>query len=241
MTDDSPTFRVVKDPAEIRAIAEGASTDLEKMYFNDLTLGALKWKHYLPIYDRLLSPRRNTRFRLLEIGIAGGGSLELWSKFFGDAAILYAIDIDLECKNKVSALPRNCHARIGSQDDPEFLKSVVSEMGGVDVVIDDGSHIAEHQLASFKTLFPLLNEGGLYICEDLHTSYWSDWQGGLRRSGTFIETVKDMIDAIHSWYGPVDNSVSGMSLHLQVPAIHIHDSMAVIEKLRIEQPTMLVK
>jgi len=89
----------------------------------------------------------------------------------------------------------NCHARIGSQADPEFLASVVAEM---DIVIDDGSHVASHQLASFKALFPALSFGGVYICEDLHTAYWQDWDGGYKRHGTFVETIKDMIDNLHN-------------------------------------------
>ena len=46
--------------------------------------------------------------------------------------------------------------RIGSQADPAFLNSVVAEMGGIDVLIDDGGHMASHQRASFDFLFPRL-------------------------------------------------------------------------------------
>jgi hypothetical protein len=52
-------------------------------------------------------------------------------------------------------------------------------MGGIDVVIDDGSHVAEHQKISFDVLFPLVSDDGLYLCEDLHTSYWKEFQGGI--------------------------------------------------------------
>ena len=165
----------------------------------------------------------------------------MWREYFGSRATLFGIDIIPESAEKVEALGIGCRARVGSQADPRFLSSVISEMGGVDVVIDDGSHIAEHQLASFRTLFPLLSNGGVYICEDLHTAYWEDWQGGYKRSGTFIEVVKDMIDSIHRWYYPVENSMSDMQLHRHVPGIHVHDSMVVIEKSDVAPPVMLIR
>ncbi|RUW30156.1 class I SAM-dependent methyltransferase [Mesorhizobium sp. M1A.F.Ca.IN.020.06.1.1] len=201
----------------------------------------MKWLHYLDIYDRYLSAYRDLPVRFLEIGVADGGSFNVWRPYFGDRAVLYGIDISDSSIDKVNALGIGCHGRVGSQADPEFLASVVSEMGGLDIVVDDGSHIAEHQLASFRTLFPLLSDGGLYICEDLHTSYWDDWQGGLRRPGTFIEVVKDIIDCLHKWYYPIDNAMVDMDLHTKVPAVHVHDSMVVIEKAKVDPPVMLIK
>lgn len=201
----------------------------------------MKWHHYLDVYDRYLSAYRGkANLRFMEIGIADGGSFNIWRPYFGQAAILYGVDIVPSCREKVEALGLDCQARIGSQADPEFLRSVVKEMGGLDIVIDDGSHVAEHQLTSFRTLFPLLSEGGLYICEDLHTAYWADWQGGLRRPGTFIEVVKDIVDCLHSWYGPVDNAMADMDLHRSIPAIHVHDSMVVIEKAKVDPPSLII-
>jgi hypothetical protein len=165
----------------------------------------------------------------------------VWRPYFGPDAVLFGIDIVPHCRDKIEALGLNCSGRTGSQADPEFLLSVVDEMGGLDIVVDDGSHVAEHQVASFKTLFPLLSDGGIYICEDLHTSYWDGWQGGLRRPGTFMETVKDMMDCIHAWYAPIKNTVSDMELHRSVPGIHVHDSLAVIEKAAVQPPVMIMK
>ncbi|HEX8351009.1 MAG TPA: class I SAM-dependent methyltransferase, partial [Hymenobacter sp.] len=150
--------------------------------------GADKWLHYLPIYEAHFDRFRETDLRMLEIGVFNGGSLELWRGYFGAKATIFGIDIDQRCAELFD--PPN-QVRIGSQADCKFLRSVVHEMGGVDLVIDDGSHIAEHQRQSFDCLFPLLNDGGLYVIEDLHTSYWPGaYQGGYRRRGTAIEFVK---------------------------------------------------
>ena len=127
--------------------------------------------------------------------------MAVWRKYFGPDALIFGIDIDQRC----AVFDGHAGAvRIGSQDDPKFLNSIVKEMGGLDVVIDDGSHKAKHQLASFELLFPLLADGGIYICEDLHASYWPDYRGGYRRKGTFIEFSKQLIDDMHvdfhSWW-----------------------------------------
>ena len=90
--------------------------------------------------------------------------------------------------------------RIGSQIDSKFLASVVEEMGGIDVVIDDGSHISQHVIKSFEILYPMLNPGGLYFIEDLHTSYWPNYGGGLRRKNSSIEYLKHLVDYLNSEY-----------------------------------------
>jgi cephalosporin hydroxylase len=236
-----PEYRIINDAEEIAAIAQQAQTPLEKIYFQRTGPVSMKWRHYLALYDRYLSGYREKPTRFLEIGVADGGSFPMWRKYFGAQAKIFGIDVDPESCKKVEALELDCHARAGSQADPSFLQSVVTEMGGLDIVIDDGSHIAEHQVASFKTLFPLLSNGGVYVCEDLHTAYWDGWQGGYKRPGTFIEVIKDMIDSIHTWYYPIENELREMELHRHVPGIHLHDSMVVIEKNDVVAPVVLIK
>ena len=125
--------------------------------------------------------------------------------------------------------------RIGSQDDPAFLQSVVAEMGGVDIVLDDGSHHMQHVLSSLKILFPHLNSGGIYLIEDLHTAYWRGWGGGHPAASNFFDFVSELIDDMHHWYhlnGSTHPEISDFC-----PAIHIHDSITVLEKNRVHPPT----
>jgi hypothetical protein len=181
-----------------------------------------KWHHYIPLYDRYFGPLRGRPIRFLEIGVAKGGSLQMWRKYFGLAAV---IDIDPACA---------CHdgtaaqVRIGSQDDPEFLRRVVTEMGGLDLVLDDGSHHMAHIRTSLRTLLPLLELGGTYMIEDLHTAYSRAYGGGNDRHGNFFGDVRAMIDDIHVWYqgrNPKPDAIAG-----SVTGIHVHDSMVVLEK-----------
>jgi hypothetical protein len=88
--------------------------------------------------------------KFLEIGIDEGGSLEVWRKYLGAQATVFGIDVNPACATRVDA-PNQC--RIGSQADLGFLRRIVEEMGGVDVVLDDGSHVAPHQLSVLQHYF----------------------------------------------------------------------------------------
>lgn len=186
-----------------------------------------KWLHYLPVYDHLFAPYVGTNVAMLEIGVWNGGSLDMWRRFFGPDAILFGVDINPQCARFDG---KSASVRIGSQDDPKFLSGVVKEMGKLDIVLDDGSHVASHQRASFEALFPLLSEGGLYIIEDLHTAYYPHMEGGWRRAGSGIEFLKDKIDDMHRHYvEPGRNNSESLP---PIESIQFFDSIAVVRKRR---------
>jgi hypothetical protein len=221
--------------------SERQKTDLHRIFYENDGPVVHKWRHYLEIYDRHLAAFRTRAvgdppLRLLEIGVSEGGSLRLWRKYFGDEAIIFGIDVNPKCA--VFDRQHGC-VRIGSQSDPAFLKSVVAEMGGLDVVIDDGSHAAPHQKISFETLFPQLSAHGVYICEDLHTSYWpGTYGGGYRRSSAFIEFSKNIIDDINADYHRHEQGLANASR--LIDGIHFYNSMVVIEKKPQESPMHVV-
>ena len=220
-------------PEEIAKLRSGVTNDMQRAFFGGTKRPVYKWSHYLDIYERHLSTYRGTPLFFLEIGVSAGGSLEMWRRFFGAKATIVGIDIDEACQSRVD--PPNV-VRIGSQTDPPFLQKVVDEFGPPDVILDDGSHIGSHQQKSFETLFPRLKEGGLYMIEDMHTSYWPDWEGGYRRKGSAIEYVKQMIDDLHAWY---HNRPTASPARDEINAIHIYDSVVVLEKRRKSRPGFL--
>ena len=83
---------------------------------------------------------------------------------------------------------------IGDQSDSVLLGELVEKHGPFDVVIDDGSHLSEHQLATLQALWPAVVPGGLYAVEDTHTSYFPRYHGGYRKPGAFMEYVKQVVD-----------------------------------------------
>lgn len=211
--------------AKAARLATSHDTAVARAFFGQRGRTVHKWLHYLDIYERHFSAYRGKPVRMLEIGVCKGGSLQMWRDYFGPDAVIFGIDLDPTCATRAD--PPN-QVRIGSQADPEFLQTVVAEMGAPDIVLDDGSHKSKHQIASFETLFPLLREGGTYVVEDVHTSYWPGiLAGGLRRKGTFIEFVKSLIDDQHAWYHG-----STPTRHMRfIGGIHVYDSLVVIDKV----------
>jgi hypothetical protein len=110
-------------------------------------------------------------------------------------------------------------------------------MGGLDIVLDDGSHHSRHMRVSFETLFPLVTDGGIYVVEDTHACYWRGYSGAYRRRRTFIEYVKRLIDDMHQWYHPY--GVGCSAADRQIASIQFFDSMIVIRKKRQKRPAMV--
>lgn len=202
-----------------------------------------KWRHYPDIYERVLAPYRDgfpladgseRPLTFLEIGVFEGGSLEVWRRYFGPSATIVGVDIDPTCAYLVP--PHVAEIRIGSQADPNFMRSVIADMGGIDTVLDDGSHNADHQRATFDTLWPLLSDGGLYLIEDTHTAYWPTYQGNLRRRGTAVEQAKDLVDDLHRWhYRERGKAHKGPTVE-GVWSVCFYDSIIAIEKRLVEPP-----
>lgn len=189
-----------------------------------------KWQQYLPVYDRLFAPYRSKPTKMLEIGVSKGGSLELWRGYFGEDATIFGIDIDPAC---AAFDGEAAQVRIGSQDDPAFLKSVASEMGSIDIVLDDGSHASSHMQTSFETLFPLLSDGGIYVVEDTQCCYWGDYGGGYRKKSSFIEFAKRTIDDMHRWYHPFPGRFD------DIRSVQFFDGMIVFEKGAARKPRLI--
>lgn len=124
---------------------------------------------YLDAYEEFLWPLRDERFTLVEIGVFRGASLRMWRSYFKNAQIV-GVDVIPDCKQYEE--PR-ITIEIGSQDDPEFMDRVMHQHHPL-IVIDDGSHDADHVVSTFERTFPILEAGGLYIVEDAYMHYGSD-------------------------------------------------------------------
>jgi len=149
--------------------------------------------HYLDAYEEQFQGRRAEVQRLLEIGVQGGGSLRMWADFFPQAEI-YGLDCDSRCKAQASS---RIQIAIGKQEDTSFLEQEIIPQGPYDVIIDDGGHHVEQQKTSLVHLWRAVTPGGVYILEDLHTSYLSRFGGGYEHPQTTVEFLKKHIDGIN--------------------------------------------
>jgi hypothetical protein len=186
-----------------------------------------KWKHYFPVYERHFAKFVNKDIVFFEIGSGQGGSLQMWKRFLGPHARIVGIDLRPECKEFAED---QIEIRIGDQSDKAFLRELCNEFGAPDVVLDDGSHMMSHIHASFSVLYPQLPRNGVYLVEDLHTAYWSEYEGGLKRQESFLETCKGLIDELNADHSrgalpPTEFTRTTLSMHF-------YDSIVVFEKGR---------
>ena len=192
-----------------------------------------KYQHYFDVYDRHFSKYKGQEITIVEVGVFQGGSLQMWRSYFGPKAKIWGIDIDPRCKLLEE---QNTNIIIGSQEDETFLESIYDITGPIDILIDDGGHTQKQQIKTFKILFDKIKNDGVYLCEDVHTSYWLSYGGGSNRMGTFIQFTKKLIDKLNAFHSE-ENSLQVDSFTKSAKSIHYYDSIVVIEKGIIIKPT----
>jgi demethylmacrocin O-methyltransferase len=189
--------------------------------------------HYTQHYERHLGHLRQEAFTLFEIGIGGytrdgrgGASLRMWRQYFRHAQI---VGLDIEDKSFVAGDRIRVHQ--GSQTDESVLRRIVEESDRLKVVVDDGSHRPEHIRETFRLLFPLLDDDGIYIIEDTQTSYWPSWGGSqdLQSKDSTMALVKDLLDGLN-FEEFLDEDYRPTYTDQHVVAVHCYHNLVVIEK-----------
>lgn len=147
---------------------------------------------YFPVYDKLFEKYRGREITFVEIGILDGGSLFMWREFFGPKARIIGIDLDPAVEKWGE---HNFEIHVGSQSSPEFWKNFFDTVGPVDVVLDDGGHTYMQQIVTCECALQQINNGGMLVVEDTHTSYMDGFGD---QSMSFINYCKVWIDKINS-------------------------------------------
>lgn len=138
-------------------------TDLCRIAFNHGTDKGTNGHFYTAKYHELLKDKRETITKVMEIGIDRGWSLLMWREYFPNATI-YGADIDY---NRLINEPRIRSKRC-DQSDVRSLYELIPWVGGdFGLIVDDGSHVPEHQILTAKALLPLLSPDGVYVIEDV--------------------------------------------------------------------------
>lgn len=142
-------------------------------------------------YDRLLSGRIQSVSCVLEIGVALGQSLRMWVDYFPNA-IVHGADIEpsfCSCESYSSRIKFH----VVDQGNEDQLKTL-GQFSPFDLIIDDGNHWWREQIISFKTLFPFVKSGGMYIVEDTCTSYWPEYGNN---PITCVDYFKGLVDEVN--------------------------------------------
>ncbi|MBA5639759.1 class I SAM-dependent methyltransferase [Duganella sp. LX20W] len=196
-----------------------------------------KWMHYFEIYERHFAQFRNKPINMLEFGVLHGGSLQMWKYYFGKQAKIYGVDINPRCAELAED---QIEILLGDQDNRQSLRDICAKLPPLDIILDDGGHTMSQQVITFEETWKHLKEGGIYLCEDLHTNYWPGFGGGFRQPHTFIEYTKQLIDQLHAWYS--QDARHFVEEHTRTTfAVHYYDSIVVIEKRAISKPYARMK
>ena len=170
------------------------------------------------VYDGFLSEWRDRPVRVLELGVYEGASLRMWRDYFPQGEI-HGVDIK---RQAVEHAGERIHVHVGDQKDPELLDRILAQSGPLDLVVDDGSHRYPEQRGSLMHLWPHVKAGGVYVMEDIHTSYLERWGMGYRAEESTVELLKDIIDDIHILahkQEPVLGSVRSMHFYFETCVI----------------------
>ncbi|QDT88460.1 class I SAM-dependent methyltransferase [Gimesia algae] len=163
---------------------------------------SIKHSTYFAVYDDLFARYRGKEITFVEIGVLGGGSLFMWREFLGPKARIIGIDLNPNAKKWEA---EGFDIFIGSQSDKQFWQDFVKKVGKVDVVLDDGGHTYEQQIITTEMLLDSINDQGMLVVEDTHTSYMDGF--GSRRY-SFIEYVKCLIDKMNQRFSELNTTAS---------------------------------
>jgi cephalosporin hydroxylase len=196
----------------------------------------LKWQHYLDIYHRHLQRFRGTPCTIVEFGVYHGGSLQMWRHYFGEQCRVIGVDINPRLQ---SLGEPGIEILIGDQGDRSFLRQLAARVGPIDILIDDGGHTMQQQIATLEELYGAVKVDGVIIVEDTHTSYWREYGGGLRAPMTFMEFAKRLVDELNAWHSRDPQSFAPGGFTRQTQSMHFYDSVVVIEKGPHPQPVQI--
>jgi hypothetical protein len=194
-----------------------------------------QYHNYTEIYSQYFAPYKEKSIKFLEIGIYQGASVKMWEEYFPNAD-LHFMDITFQ---ELQYYSKRSHYHLCNQENRKQLQEFVQTTGGnFDIIIDDGGHTMNQQITSFSVLFPHVKSGGMYIIEDLHTSYWASYGGGKADSTVnFLKTLIDDVNyvgartsrASHENISP--SVLQELTIYREkIYSIHFYDSVAIVIK-----------
>ncbi len=147
------------------------ATEIDKLGLKYNTDKSSRIHDYLRFYEFYLTKFKENNFTLLELGVGPennkGKSLFTWRDYFSNANII-GVDIRTDAK---SIETDRVTVEIGNCASLNFLSELAIKYPSNKIVIDDASHVWSHQILAFEKLFPTVESGGIYIMEDIHTSF----------------------------------------------------------------------
>jgi len=178
------------------------------------------------IYEKFLNSLKDEKIKLFEIGCGSEfASFNMWKEYFHNGQI-YSMDINEE------KITDNGIVFKGDQNNKDDLQKMINLIGECDIIIDDGSHVPEHQINTFNFLFDkMLKNGGIYIIEDIECNYWNPkntiygYEVGNHNVVDYFSTVPHKINS----------EFSGMRNNNLISSITYFKNCIILTKMDVEE------
>ncbi len=153
----------------------------------------IKHESYFQVYEALLAKYKGKGITFVEVGVFNGGSLAMWRRYFGSAARIIGVDLNPEAKKWAAD---GFEIFIGDQSSESFWTDFYTQVGAIDVLLDDGGHMNHQQIITAEQAIPRIRDGGVLIVEDVHTSYMAGFNHPPNHS--FVAYSKGMVEHINA-------------------------------------------
>jgi hypothetical protein len=203
------------------------SISAEKSFYQS-RYKSVKHSNYFAIYDEILNSYKNREVKVLEIGVLNGGGLFMLRGILGKKAKIVGVDLNPSC---LRFKDFGFEILTGDQSDPQFWGKFFRKMGKFDIIIEDGGHTNNQQIKSLNSCIGFVNDGGVYITEDVHTSYWFEFGNPSRFS--YINYAKKIIDVVNS-RGPRIRPALNNSFYKNVYSLSFYQSIVCFHVDRIK-------
>lgn len=160
-----------------------------------------EWHDYAVKYEKYFAPHKDSAIRFLEIGLAMGYSAHMWTDYFSCADLHFIENQQHFIDIYMASNPQRSHCYLLDQADEFELLGFIDQSGGdFDIILDDGGHQMDQQITSFRMLFATLKSGGMYIIEDLATSFTATGSYCTEsKPGSTVYFLKQLIDEVNSF------------------------------------------
>lgn len=189
--------------------------------FQSISRPALKYESYIDTYEIILSKYKGQKVTFVEVGVLGGGSLQAWKNFFHPESRIIGIDLNHSLKAELES--EGFEIFIGNQSDYDFWDNFYSKVGNIDILLDDGGHTNLQQGVTLIKTIPMVNDNGVIIIEDVHTSYMEKFLNPSKYS--FINFTKYFIDVINDRFYSLNKIKSMDVVKYNVQYISVFESI----------------
>jgi len=189
--------------------------------YKNLKYPSLKIDSYFQVYEEIFRNYIGKKITFVEVGVLGGGSLFMWRDYFGKDARIIGVDLNPEAKKWEK---HGFEIFTGSQSDENFWNNFYNEVGKIDILLDDGGHYNKQQITTVNRSLPNINDGGMIVVEDCHTSYMNRF--GNPSKFSFINFSKNIVDKINYRYPEIGPNIEN-SKEKRIFSMSFYESIVV--------------